>query len=51
VYLTQTHISPPMVVTQLPKLNKDLLAGPCVSDYGKEFRGLLLGASAGVAHS
>jgi hypothetical protein len=24
VYLTQPHISPPKVVTQLPKLNKDL---------------------------
>ena len=28
MYLTQTHISPPKVVTQLPKPNKDLSISP-----------------------
>jgi hypothetical protein len=28
VYLTQTHISPPKVVTQLPKPNKDISISP-----------------------
>ena len=34
MYLTQTHISPPKVVTQLPKPNKDLSISPFfIIDY------------------
>jgi hypothetical protein len=42
VYLTQTHISPPKVVTQLPKLNKDLSISPIlvIDDYSTKIQKL-----------
>ena len=36
MYFTQIHISPPKVVTQLPKPNKDLLAGQNMRSFRPE---------------